>query len=196
MGLSIHYKGSLKNANDLKSLIEEVVDVAKANNWNYFVFENEFENNSFSEIVDTENLFGVMISPPESEPFCFSFLSNGRMSGLINFNVMQIDKVINEDLLYFVATKTQYSGYENHKKLILLTDYISKKYLTNFTCIDEGYYWETRDEELLIKTFNRYTSLIESFTSSVEMIPMNEGEILEDYLLKIAEITNKNLKND
>ena len=50
----------------------------------------------------------------------------------VNFNVMQIDKVINEDLIYDVATKTQYSGYENHKKLILLTDYISKKYLIKF----------------------------------------------------------------
>ncbi len=106
MGLSIHYKGSLKNAKDLQLLIEEVVDDAKVNNWDYFIFENEFENNSFSEIIDTENLFGIMISPPKSEPFCFSFLSNGRMSGLINFNVMQIDKVINEDLIYDLATKT------------------------------------------------------------------------------------------
>lgn len=194
MGLTIHYKGELKNASDLKSLIDTVKDVAKAEKWDYFVFEEQFENNSFSEIIDKENLFGIMISPPKCDPFCISFLSNGKMSGIINFNVMQKEGEINEDLIYAVFSKTQYSGYENHKKLILLLDHISIKYLKSFECIDEGYYWETRDEDLLKKTFEKYTNLIDSFTSSIEMIPINEGENLEDYLTRMAEITNKNLK--
>lgn len=196
MGLTIHYSGKLKNASELKSLIDDLKDVAKAENWDYFVFEEQFKNDAFSEIIDMENLFGMMISPPKCDPFCISFLSNGRMSGIINFNVMQNEGKINEDLIYAVFTKTQYSGYENHKKLILLLDYISKKYLEEFECIDEGYYWETRDEELLKSTFENYTNLIDSFTSSIEMIPMNEGENLEDYLVRMAEITNKINRNE
>jgi hypothetical protein len=194
MGLTIHYRGKLKNANDLKSLIDDVKDVAIAERWDYFVFEDQFENNSFSEIIDRENLYGIMITPPKSEPFSMSFLSNGRMSSILNFNVMQLENEINEDLVYAVFTKTQYSGYENHKKLILLLDFISKRYLEDFECIDDGYYWESRDEDLLKKTFEKYTNLIDGFTSSIEMIPMTEGENLEDYLIRLASITNKNLK--
>ena len=194
MGLTIHYKGKLKNVNDLKSLIEDVKDVAIAEKWDYFVFEDQFENNSFSEIIDTENLYGIMITPPQSEPFSMSFLSNGRMSSILNFNVMQLGNEINEELLYAVFTKTQYSGYENHKKLILLLNFISKRYLEDFECKDDGYYWESRDEDLLKKTFEKYTNLIDGFTSSIEMIPMNKSEKLEDYLIRLASITNKNLK--
>ncbi len=194
MGLTIHYKGELKNASDLKSLIDTVKDVAKAEKWDYFVFEEKFENNFFSEIIDKDNLFGIMISPPKCDPFCISFLSNGKMSGIINFNVMQKEKEINEDLIYTVFSKTQYSGYENHKKLILLLDYVNKKYLVDFECIDDGYYWETRDEKLLKETFEKYTKLIDNFSSSLEMIPVNKDENIEDYLIRMAEITNKNLK--
>ena len=194
MGLTIHYNGKLKNANDLKSLIDDVKDVAIAEKWDYFVFEDQFENNSFSEIIDRENLYGIMITPPKSEPFSMSFLSNGRMSSILNFNVMQLENEINEDLVYAVFTKTQYSGYENHKKLILLLDFINKQYLEDFECIDDGYYWESRDEDLLKKTFEKYTNLIDGFTSSIEMIPMNESEKLEDYLIRLASITNKKLK--
>ena len=194
MGLTIYYKGKLKNVNDLKSLIDDVKDVAIAEKWDYFVFEDQFENNSFSEIIDRENLYGIMITPPKSEPFSMSFLSNGRMSSILNFNVMQLENEINEDLVYAVFTKTQYSGYENHKKLILLLDFINKQYLEDFECIDDGYYWESRDEDLLKKTFEKYTNLIDGFTSSIEMIPMNKSEKLEDYLIRLASITNKNLK--
>jgi hypothetical protein len=40
MGLSIHYQGKLKKAQHLPLLIEEVVAIAKANQWEYFLFEN------------------------------------------------------------------------------------------------------------------------------------------------------------
>jgi len=201
MGLSIHYKGSLKNATDLNSLIEEVKDVAMAEKWDYFVFEDQFENNAFSEIIDKENLFGIMVTPKDSEPFCFSFLSNGKMCGLLNFNVMKIDNKINENLLYSVSTKTQYAGYKAHKELIILLDYISKKYLFAFECNDESEYWETRNEELLIENFKRNANLIDNFKSSIEMIPINKDEKMDDYLIRLAQITNdknaiKNEMND
>ena len=194
MGLTIHYTGKLKNANDLKSLIDAVKDVAIIEKWNYFIFEEQFENNSFSQIIDRKNLYGIMITPPESEPLSISFLSNGRMSSILNFNVMQLEKEIKEKLVYAVFTKTQYTGYENHKKLILLLDFINKNYLEDFECKDDGYYWETRDEDLLKKTFEKYTHLSDSFSSSIEMIPMNEGEHLEYYLLRMTNnVTNSNL---
>ena len=194
MGLSIYYSGKLKEATELQQMIEEVQEIAKVHNWEYFVFEPKFDKNAFSENADLENLYGIMISPEKSEPLCFSFLSNGRMCGAINFHVLQIDKKINENLTYSVATKTQYAGFESHKQLILVLDYISKKYLTAFKCEDEGFYWETRDEALLKSTFEKYTNIIDGFASSLENIPVNEGENIEDYILRMAESTHQRLK--
>lgn len=193
MGLSFHYKGRLKNASDLPALITEVSEIAKVHQWESFVFESEFPNNSFSEEIDFENLFGIMVSAEKCEPLCFSFLQNGRMCGLINFNVIQINSILDEDLAYQLATKTQYAGDTIHKQLILLMDYISKKYLADFECVDEGQYWETRDDEVLKATFERYSGVIDSLTSTLEHIPTLEGESIEDYILRMAEIVkNKN----
>ena len=191
MGLSIYYKGQLKKAASLVKLIEEITDIAKAENWNYFVFENQFHNNSFSNAINDKNLYGIMISPPESEPLCLSFLGNGKMCGILNFNVFQLDKNIGESQLYSVATKTQYAGSEIHKKLIMILDYINPKYLSDFECVDEGHFWETRNEKLLEETFEKYTNLISGLTDSFTIFPMLKDETQEAYCIRIAEITYK-----
>jgi hypothetical protein len=51
MGLTIHYKGELKNSFDLKSLIDTVKDVAKAEKWDYFIFEQQFETTVFLKLL-------------------------------------------------------------------------------------------------------------------------------------------------
>lgn len=190
MGLTIHYSGKLKNASELMLLIDEVRDIAIEKEWDYFIFEEEFENNKFTSKPDLDKLFGIMVTPKNSEPMCFSFLSDGRMCGIINFNVITINNEIDEDLAFSLFTKTQYAGFEIHKQLIVLLDHISKKYLVDFTCSDEGQYWETRDEDLLIETFKRFGSFIDSFASSLEMIPPIENENIEDFILRIADSTN------
>lgn len=192
MGLTIHYSGKLKLASSLPQLIDEIKDIANTNEWKYFVFEEIFPNDGFSKEIDKTNLYGVMLNPPGSEPVCFTFLNNGKMCGILNFNHLQIDPSINGMMLYNISTKTQFSSPEIHQKIILLLDYVKTKYLKNFECYDEGKYWETRDKEILIKIFERNERLINSFSSAVEMIPKNEGENFEEYILRIAEITKKN----
>ena len=190
MGLSIHYHGRLTKASTLQNIIEEVTDIARAENWNYFVFTEQFINNSFSNDIDNENLYGIMISPPGSEPLCFSFLSNGKMCGILNFKVFQLDNSIDQNELYSLATKTQYAGSEIHKKIVLLLDYISSNYLSDFECVDEGQFWETRNEKVLEETFDKYTRLISGFEDAFAIFPMLNQESIEDYCIRIAAITN------
>lgn len=193
MGLSIHYQGSFKDAKDLPSMIEEVVTIAKINHWKYFIFENEFPNSAFSETPAKDLLYGICVSPPECEMVIFSFLSNGKMCGVEKLQINKYLENLEEDEnLYFLHTKTQYAGIEIHKQIILLFDYLSKKYFEKFELYDEGQFWETRDEELLKTIFDRYTNLIDSFHSSLENIPINEGESTEDYILRMAEFVQKN----
>jgi hypothetical protein len=193
MGLSIHYQGNLKNAKDLPLMIEEIVDIAKANHWEYFSFENEFPNARFTPIPKKEDLYGICISPPGCEMVSFSFLSNGKMCGVEKLQINKhLENLEEDENLYFLHTKTQYAGIEIHKKIILLFDYLNATYFDNFELKDEGQFWETRDKELLKTIFNRYTNLIESFQSSLENIPVNEGESAEDYVLRMAEFVQRN----
>ena len=195
MGLSIHYNGKLNKATELALLINEVKEIAVTKKWRYFIFEDTFEQNSFSEIATIEKLYGIMITPPESEPLCFSFLSNGRMCGILNYKTIQTNQTIEDELTYQLTTKTQYAGPQIHKEIILLLDYICKKYLINFECQDEGQFWETRDENLLNLNFKKYTNFIDSFSSSMEMIPVNENEKIEDYIMRLSTITSKRLNH-
>lgn len=193
MGLSIHYQGNFKDAKDLPSMIEEVVDIAKANHWEYFIFENEFPNSTFTQTPDKEKLYGICISPPECEMVNFSFLSNGKMCGVEKLQINKHLKNIEEDEdLYYLHTKTQYAGIEIHKKIILLFDYLNTSYFEKFELYDEGQFWETKDEELLKTIFDRYTNLLEGLQSSLENIPTNEGESAEDYVLRMTEFVQKN----
>ena len=199
MGLSIHYQGNFKNAKTLPLMIEEVVTIAKANCWDYFIFENEFPNKTFTSIPEKENLYGICISPPGCEMVSFSFLSNGKMCGVEKLQINKhLENLEEDENLYYLHTKTQYAGIEIHKKIIILFDYLSATYFDNFELKDEGQFWETRDEELLKTIFNRYTNLIESFQSSLENIPINKGESSEDYVLRMAEFVQRNntMKDD
>lgn len=82
MGLSVHYKGQLKKPSSLKNLIDALADIAKTEMWNYFIFEEQFPNQSFSLISNSENLYGIMITPLECEPLCISFLKMGGCAEL------------------------------------------------------------------------------------------------------------------
>lgn len=195
MGLTIHYSGKLQSAIELKSMIDEVRDIAIEKEWNYVVFDEGFENNTFTKEPEVDKLFGIKVTPKNCEPLCFSFLSDGRMCGIINFNVIMITHEIDADIAFSLFTKTQYAGAATHKELIILLDYISKKYLTDFQCIDEGAYWETRDEDLLIDTFKKIEGFTDSFASSLEMIPPNEDENVEDFILRLADSTNNHLND-
>lgn len=189
MGLSFHYKGALKNPQLLKKMIEEVTDISKANHWNYHVFEEAFPNDIFSLDSKTDFIYGICYSPPNCEPVCLTFLSSGKMCAFYN---VEHSKIIDEESDdYYISVKTQFAGFQIHKQLIILFDYLNKRYFENFDLTDEGNYWETRNEQLLEDTFKKYTHLIEGFRSLLEKIPLEENESIEEYLLRIAEIENK-----
>jgi hypothetical protein len=47
---------------------------------------------------------------------------------------------------------------------------------------------------LLNDNFKKYANFIDSFISSIEMIPLLENEKIEDYIMRISEITSKRTK--
>ncbi|RTY91357.1 hypothetical protein [Flavobacterium sp. GT3R68] len=192
MGLSFHYKGDLKTPQSLQTLIEEILDVAKSNAWDYRIFEDQFPNNAFTSAIDN-SIYGISFNPPNCETVCFTFLSNGRMCPVWNF---ENANCFDPDEEGYLSIKTQFAGPEIHKQLIVLFDYLNKKYFANFDFIDEGNYWETKNEQLLKETFAKYSSLINAFDSLLETIPMEKNESVEEYLMRIAEMACKRKRND
>ena len=93
--------------------------------------------------------------------------------------------------MYWVSVKTQYAGVELHQFIIQLFRYLNATYFADFKLSDEGNYWETNDLTVLKATFERYTDLMNSFSSALEHIPMNTGEDLEIYFERLLKIISE-----
>ncbi|MEO7046854.1 MAG: hypothetical protein ABI091_16245, partial [Ferruginibacter sp.] len=86
------------------------------------------------------------------------------------------DYGIDKDLIFTASTKTQYAGLDAHIAIIKLLKYLSKKYLKDFTLIDEGYYWETDDEKILLEQFRKFNLAIDIFCEALKDLPAVSGE--------------------
>jgi len=193
MGLSFHYKGKLREPQSLKKMIEEVTDICNANKWRFKVFEEDFPNNAFTIEPNKDDVYGICFTPPKCETVCLTFLSNGRLCAFYNLEFNKnLEKLEDDKYLYYLSVKTQYCGSGIHKLLIPIFDYLNENYFEDFEFTDEGEFWETRDEKLLEEIFNRYTNLLNTFGSVLEHIPMLEGESIETYILRMAEIVKNN----
>ncbi len=193
MGLSFHYKGKLKKPQSLKKIIEEVTDICNANKWRFNVLDESFLNDTFTIEPSKEIVYGICFTPPKCETVCVTFLSNGKLCALYSLELNKhLERLEDDKYLYYLSVKTQYCGPEIHKILISVFDYLNRNYFEDFEFIDEGQFWETRDEKLLEEIFNRYSNLINSYSSLLEHIPILEGETIETYILRMAEIVKKN----
>ncbi len=195
MGLSFHYQGSIANPDMLPELIEEIVDIASANKWQYDVYEREFPASSFGKPDYDNNIYGISFTPPNCETISICFLSNGRMSNkpLLLF-YGKTEEQQESKYLYMISVKTQFAGAEVHKLIIQLFRYLNKKYLTDLIFMDEGSYWETNDEELLNVNFTRNANLINSFASALECIPKLPEESIEAYFERMLKFIKDSKK--
>lgn len=192
MGLSIHYSGSFKKEASLKTMIEEVKDIAKIYNWKYTIFNTNFHRNTFDKNTFDGILYGISFTPPNCETISLTFLSNGNMccgSRLNFFN--NSENKNNKIYLQTLSSKTQYAGSTIHKIIIHLLKYLSQKYFQEFQLIDEGGYWETEDEKLLEKNFKIYNELIEGITESINNYPINSTESFTDYFERILKMLDE-----
>ena len=86
------------------------------------------------------------------------------------------------------STKTQFAGIEAHKAIIKLLKHLDKKYLKDFTLVDEGSYWETGDDKILQKQFDNYNAAMDIFCDALKdmtAIPGESAESLADRLERL-----------
>lgn len=190
MGLSFHYRGRLKSATTLPSLVDEVEDICKVLNWKCSVFETEYPDNKFVAPINDSD-YGILFSPPSCEPVSLVFDSEGKIytpwlkeilnkhkSGEVKVITVKLnlddDNPVPEiseesedfdplDMVYSISVKTQFAGAESHVQLMELLRYLSEKYLTEFHIQDESDYWNTRNAEKLHEKMNKINQFMDTF---------------------------------
>ncbi len=189
MGLSINYSGSFSNNASLQEMIEEVKDIAEIYEWKYSIANTRFPKNTIGKVEYDGELYGISFTPPNSETISLTFLSNGKMCCGARLKFFGNSDNENDKLyLYMLCAKTQYTGSTNHKIIIHLLKYLSRKYFQDFHLSDEGAYWETEDEALLEKNFKAYQDLIDGVASSIQHYPVKNNESFTDYFKRILQM--------
>lgn len=220
MGLAFHYKGRLKKARLLPSLVDEVEDICQIMDWKTTVFETEYPQNKFVSPIDAHD-YGIIFTPPECEPVCLVFDSEGRLyvpwlkdllkkneDGEIKVITVQlnlddegVEPIIserNEDfdhsfLVYQAHVKTQYAGAEIHIKVIELMKYLSSKYLIDFELEDESQYYETGDAEKLIEKLGVINEFLETFN---DLLSKTKIESPKDFIKLLKKVSRQNKSKD
>ena len=182
MGLSIHYSGTILQADLIKPLTEEVVDICEDLGWK-------------SHVIDDEEIRGIVFSPKESEPISLTFDKDGRLLSPQNLTVKDIyDGIrLDKELIFTTSTKTQYAGMDAHIAVIKLLRHLSKKYMKDFILEDEGLYWETNDEKVLEKQFGRYNSALDIISEALQNMHNIPGESLESLADRIERLLREKL---
>lgn len=165
MGLSFSYRGKLKRAKMLPTLITEVEDICNILGWKTNTYETEFPSHKFIKPINQLD-YGIVFQPPDCDPICLVFDSNGFiyvpwLKELLHKNdkgdvkVITVHLHLTDDglepvvterdnafdprtLVYQVHVKTQTAGMDTHIKVVELMKYLSAKYLKNFDLSDES----------------------------------------------------------
>jgi len=195
MGLSIHYSGRINNYSLINILVEEVQDICDSLNWDYNVWSpNSSTNREETKDYTLHDLSGISISVADCETIFFTFLPDGRLSSPLN--LLAQDAYPDKNMIYSVATKTQYAGPDTHMALVKLIRYLQEKYFEELQVDDEGLYWETGDEKVLLSQFAKYNhalSVIKAALLNFKSIP---GESAQSLANRLEQLLVKKLNGD
>jgi hypothetical protein len=188
MGLSIHYSGHIRKYAKIDELMTEVEDICQNLEWTYHIIEGD----------NTDKLKGICFSPEGCEPIFLTFLPNGRMCSPVNLMNKDIyeENGLDGELLYTTSTKTQYAGSDAHIAIIKLLRYLKEKYFSSFELNDEGMYWETMDEKVLLGQFARYEFLLNAVAGALSEMKAVPGETAASLADRIEKMLKGKLKGD
>ena len=186
MGLSIHYRGQLKDRKKVHALRKELVNISKEMGWEYTLIE---KNKDDKDTVPT--LYGIVITTAKGcEMLSFIFDEDGKLRHPVA--LMYYD--YNDKTQLYVATKTQFASPADHIVIIKLLRYIKKVYFSNLHVMDEGEYWESSDKERLVYLFNFLKEKIEQFANIIENSDeLKGGEKSEDLIKKLENLIAQHL---
>ena len=188
MGLSIHYSGKLKNADLITELTAEVIDLCKELEWEYHLIAGP----------NKDGLTGIIFSPVSCEPICLTILTDGKLCSPFNLQNKELYKEngLDPELIYTTSTKTQYAGMETHIAIIKLLKHLKEKYFSVFELSDEGRYWETMDEKILLGQFTIYETAINGIAEALAEMEVIKNEPVESLMERIERVLKEKLSDN
>ena len=145
MGVTIHFEGRLKQVETIENVINVAKAFAEQNGMPYTEFA---EDNILLKRVKDEkdwdyysSTIGIQIQPHENtDPLRFEFDKGGYIQDYC---------------------KTQFADIEIHIKIVELLRQV-EPFFDNLAVIDEGEYWDAKDDELLVELFENCFKAIEN----------------------------------
>jgi hypothetical protein len=182
MGISIHYRGCIKNLECLQTLKRDLIRIAKESNWNYHDLSQK------QDIVEI-----VLQIHPHCEFVFFLFDANGRLHNPAHTEYKP------ESEWCFV--KTQDAPIEVHISLVRFLRYLQKNYLSDLEVIDEGGFWGNEDfnklkanRDFIAEKMDLVTNALTEIKASTEWKDENSiGDLVEEAILKKAELERRKL---
>ena len=114
-------------------------------------------------------------------------MKNANLFTTSFINLKFVDQIadINPDLVYTISVKTQFAGPQIHIVLVNLLRYLGQKYCSELQVSDEGGFWETNDEAVLLSAFQQYDDLLNMVAATLQSIPLDQDDTPEGLARKI-----------
>ena len=102
-----------------------------------------------------------MYSPIGCEPVFLTFTPDGCLSSPV-LRQFEIEPITT------ISVKTQFAGPDIHLTLMELLKHLQARYFAAFELSDEGGFWESGDEKVLRKQFQRYSLLLDAVQNAMQ----------------------------
>ncbi len=163
MGMSINYSGKLKSVAFIQDLVDEVIEIAKVNEWLYEVVD-------LSDDEDSQPLKGILFGHPDNDPISMLFDLNGVVLAPFasTFDDQELEDFISKSS-YHSLINTLPMGADYHIQVVNLLKYISDKYFDEWKVMDESKYWETGDRDYLEDTIKMISNTLEALNDAFDV---------------------------
>ena len=186
MGVTLHYRATLKDKAKIDCLSTEIVDIAKCMNWPYLVMKGDWSEHAVSNGSGMP-LRGISFQVhPKAEWLDLIFDPQGRLCKPI-MHAMGTTKNFDS----WIWVKTQFAGAETHMAIVRLLQYLKGKYLPDLQVHDEGGYWESGNRDALQARIQKYNDRLNVLEENLRKLPMDQLQNEDKLLERIEEVLRR-----
>jgi len=178
MGVTIYYRGVLKEPRNVHDLISEVSDIARTNTWGVQVVDNAWDESVSLQMVfeDGEPHFegnaglkGIVLDVhPDIDGLPLLFDKSGTCRSFVEM----AEPARKRHGVSHVST--QYAGIDAHIRLIRFLEYIGDAYMLEWSIEDDSGYAAHRDRAKAQLVFEAVDDAIHAVTEAFSTIDMPE----------------------
>jgi hypothetical protein len=182
MSISIHLSGRLKEFSLLPELLSDVAATCEAGGWEY----------DLVHASDPYPLEGIWFMPTGCDTISLTFTSDGK----ICHASMPSGGIPDEDGNYIVLAYSSSAGIQGikaaaHLSLVQLFRKLKEKYFSEFQLIDEGNYWETQNDDELLKHFEEYDQAVKDTDELLKHMRENTNISINDIAGELKAISER-----